>query len=127
MSNSEIISITLGLVGLIFAIVQQIRLVKINDMFLRRYWNTTKKAHKLMWEIEKVKSAAEKCEDKSPVLFDAIGTAHSSSASLVETTLENVFHVKSKYTQDEINHMKRTKLLEGYLLFVFEQMLLKEP
>jgi hypothetical protein len=124
----NILSLLVGVIGLLLAIIQQIRVTKNKKKDYRRYWDIAKTAHIVMARIENVKGQIEKHLENCPsqVLL-TWGQAHEAAAQLVRISLQNVFLQDVKIDEKQVKYWQETGLLSGFLLATFNQMRLQPP
>ena len=124
----NIASVVVGIVGVVFAIIQQIRMGRQKRKDYIRYWNITKTAHDVMARIEGIKLVMDKDLENWPSSVSLnYGRALESAAAMVRITLQNIFLQNAKINDEQINYWKSTGLLNGYLLKEFNQMRLHPP
>jgi len=127
MEPISVISLIIGILGLLLAIIQQIRIGSAKKKDFQRYWNLAKDAHFVLAEIERTKNALVKVNACPPEVLTSCGKAYGSSTLMVRKALENVFLQGTKFTDEQILHWKNSGLLSGYLLEAFDQMRLTPP
>lgn len=127
MDAVNVISLVVGVTGLILAIVQQIRIGSAKKKDFLRYWALAKDAHVVMAHVEGTKSAIDKSETCPPHVATSCGKAYGSAILLVRKAMENVFLQGIRFTDEQIEHWKNSGLLSGYLLHVFKQLRLEPP
>ena len=124
----NLLSLLIGVIGLLLAVIQQIRIGKTRMKDYRRYWDIAKTAHIVMARIENLKGQLDKDVQNCPSsVMMTWGKAHEAAAQLVRVALQNVFLQDVKINEKEIQFWQTTGLLSGYLLSTFNQMRLHPP
>jgi hypothetical protein len=120
-------SLIIGVIGLVLAIVQQIRIKTQRKKDYRRYWDIAKGAHIVMARTENLKASMDQIQNCPSEPLVAWGRAHEAVVHLVDQCLQNIFLQDIPFGDRDIEYWKSTGLLSGYLLTAFNRMRLEPP
>lgn len=128
MDVANLVSVSVGVAGLVVALWQGRALWRRKQHDYRRYWDMAKLAHILMARLEAIKANAEK--DGAPLSVSAAvayGETHGHAVDIMRLALQNVFLQDIAVDERQVAYMKEKGLLAGALLQAFDQMRLTPP
>ncbi|HEU0143939.1 MAG TPA: hypothetical protein VFQ47_04065 [Nitrososphaera sp.] len=123
----NILGFAVGVIGLLLAIIQQIRIGNNKKKDFRRYWDIAKTAHTVMARVEEMDEGLKKVENCPREVLISWGKSHQAASLLVRMALQNIFLQDIKFNDKDIAYWKSTGLLRGYLLESLNQMKLEPP
>jgi hypothetical protein len=123
----NILGFVIGVVGLLLAIIQQVRIGNNKKKDFRRYWDIARTAHTVMERIESMDGGLKKMDNCPREVLIAWGQAYQAASILVRMSLQNIFLQDIRFNEKDIAYWKSTGLLRGYLLIALNQMQLERP